>query len=115
MDSNVTHCYLLTLAQYWSNTLHTVNMAEQAIPSVIPDWIWIDVDGIIYGTSPNLDNLQWRPPSLNNGQCGPIYQACIQGSSTAVDSAQEMNWLVSRYYETEANVIYLTIHCIFQL
>ena len=94
-----------------SNTLHTINMVGLIIPFAIPDWIRIDVDGTIYGTSPNLDNLQWRPPSLNTGQCGPIYQACIQGSSTAVDSAQEMNWLVSRYYETEANVIYIRINC----
>ena len=93
-----------------SNTLHTINMAGQMIPSAIPDWIRIDVDEIIY-TVPNLDTLEWRPPSLNTGQCGPIYQACIQGSSTAVDSAQEMNWLVSRYYETEANVIYIQVEC----
>ena len=62
------------------------------------------------------DSLEWGQPTLNTGQCGPVYRSCFLTNLvpiSTVDTDEEMNWLVSSYYETEANVVFIRIHCTF--
>ena len=91
-----------------SNIYHTINSAEQINPSHIPGWIRIDVDGIIYNMQ---ERLGWVA-LLDTGRCGPAYRSCLQGSGIILDSSQEMNWVVTSYYETEGNVIHIRVMCI---
>ena len=102
-----------------SNTHHTVSGGE-TFPVDFIGWNRIEVDSIIYhvstGESSLDDSLEWRQPTLNTGQCGPIYYSCFQTNLvpiSTVDTDEEMNWLVSSYYETEANVVFIRIHCTF--
>ena len=102
-----------------SNTYHT-NMSGVIKPEAITGWRAINVtDGIVYpvmagGVSIN-DTLTWREPVLSTGVCGPEYVACFQTNlvSGSVDTDGEMNWLVSSYYETEANnTIHIRVTCV---
>ena len=102
-----------------SNTHHTVSGGSTR-PVAFVGWSIIGVDSIIYpvsaGGSSLDDSLEWQQPSLNTGQCGPVYRSCFQTnlvSISTVDTDKEMNWLVSSYYETEANVVFNSIHCTF--
>ena len=98
-----------------SNTHHTVSSGD-TFPVAFDGWSRIEVDKMIYpvsaGGSSFDDTLGWGPPSLNTGQCGPIYISCFQTNLvpiSTVDTDEEMNWLVSSYYETEANVVFIRI------
>ena len=100
-----------------SNTHHTVSGGD-TFPVKFDGWSRIEVDSIIYPVSARGssvdDILEWRQPTVNTGQCGPIYISCFQTdlvNISTVDTDEEMNWLVSSYYETEANVVFIRIHC----
>ena len=102
-----------------SNTHHTVSGGGTS-PVDFDGWSIIEVDSLIYpvsaGGSSLDDSLEWQQPVLNTGQCGPIYRSCFQTNLvpiSTVDADEEMNWLVSSYYETEANVVFIRIHCTF--
>ena len=102
-----------------SNTHHTVSSGG-TFPVAFDGWNRIEVDSIKYpvnaGGSSLDDSLEWGQPTLNTGQCGPIYFSCFQTDLvpiSTVDTDEEMNWLVSSYYETEANVVFIRIHCTF--
>ena len=102
-----------------SNTHHTVSGGD-TFPVAFVGWSIIEVDSIIYpvnaGGNSLDDSLEWQQPTLNTGQCGPIYYSCFQTNLvpiSTVDTDEEMNWLVSSYYETEANVVFIRIHCTF--
>ena len=102
-----------------SNTYHT-DTNGMIQPEDIPGWTETSyIDGIVYpvmagGVSIN-DTLQWRsPPILSTGACGPEYIACFQTNLVpfaSVNTEGEMNWLVSSYYETEANAIHIRVTC----
>ena len=100
-----------------SNTYHTdTNGVIQA--EDIPGMSTIgNTDGIVYSVMAGgvffNDTLIWRPPLLTTGVCGPEYVACFQSNLVpfvSVDT-EEMNWLVSSYYETEANAIHIRVTC----
>ena len=101
-----------------SNTYHT-NMSGVIKAEAIPGWYsGPKTDGIVYpvmagGVSIN-DTLTWRVPVLSTGACGPEYVACFQTNLVggSVDTDGEMNWLVSSYYETEANTIHIRVTCV---
>ena len=91
-----------------SNTYHTTDTAGQTHPFDINGWMRIDVDGTTYDPP---DRLSWVA-LLNTGRCGPTYRSCLLGTVNIVDSSQEMNWVVTSYYETEGNVIHIRVKCI---
>ena len=91
-----------------SNTYHTTDTAGQTHPFDINGWLRIDVDGTTYDPP---DRLSWIA-LLNTGRCGPTYRSCLLGTVNIVDSSQEMNWVVTSYYETEGNVIHIRVKCI---
>ena len=103
-----------------SNTQHTVSGGITQ-PTAFVGWIREEIDSIIYPVSSGGnsldDSLQWQlPPTLTAGRCGPVYQSCFQTNLVpmgTVDTDREMNWLVSSYYETEANVVFIRINCQF--
>ncbi|KAI6647579.1 Mek4 secreted [Oopsacas minuta] len=100
-----------------SNTYHTVDTGGVILPETL-GWGNVQVDSIVYtvGTSSNTfdDNLGWRPAILKTGSCGPEYESCFQSTHVpyaSVDIEGEMNWLVSSYYQTLANAIFIRITC----
>ncbi|KAI6647578.1 Protein tyrosine kinase [Oopsacas minuta] len=100
-----------------SNTYHTVDSGGVIQPETL-GWGNVQVDSIVYtiGTSSNTfdDNLGWRPAILKTGSCGPEYESCFQSTRVlyaSVDIEGEMNWLVSSYYQTLANAIFIRITC----
>ena len=101
------------------NTHHTVS-GGGTHPVEFDGWSIIEIDSIIYHVNVRGhnfdDSLEWKQPTLNTGQCGPVYRSCFETNSvpiSTVDTDEEMNWLVSSYYETEANVVFIRINCTF--
>ena len=101
-----------------SNTHHTVSGGINPVAFV--GWNRFEVDSTIYPVSSGGnsldDNLEWILPALNSGSCGPVYISCFQTALVpiaTVDTDKEMNWLVSSYYENEANFVFIRINCEF--
>ena len=102
-----------------SNTHHTVSGGFIS-PVAFVGWNRFEVDSTIYPVSSGGnsldDTLEWSFPALNSGRCGPLYYSCFQTALvpiTTVDTDKEMNWLVSSYYENEANFVFIRINCEF--
>ena len=102
-----------------SNTHHTVSGGGIS-PVAFVGWNRFEVDSTIYPVSSGEnsldDSLEWVPPALSTGRCGPVYISCFQTGLvpiSTVDTDKEMNWLVSRYYENEASFVFIRINCEF--
>ena len=77
-----------------SNTHHTVSGGD-IFPVAFDGWSMIEVDKIIYPVSSGGnsfdDSLEWGPPSLNTGQCGPIYRSCFQTNLVPISTVDTGN------------------------
>ncbi|KAI6660108.1 Eph receptor B2b isoform X1 [Oopsacas minuta] len=96
-----------------SNTYHTVDSGGVIQPETL-GWGNVQVDSIVYTVGTFDDKLRWVPAILKTGSCGPEYESCFQSTHVlyaSVDIEGEMNWLVSSYYQTLANAIFIRITC----
>ena len=108
----VLKCYVLfVLFNTWtsqsvSEEKDIYNSIVESSTSPIQGWMLFD-ENTVYS---NGDSVVWSFNG-NSANPGPEYIVCAGGQNTVVDNSLESNWLVTNYYISEANEIYIRVGC----